>query len=92
MTELVTNSVKHGELDGDQPIGVDVYLNGGTVYVEVHDDGVGFKPSSPNLDPTRASGWGLWLLDELTSRWGIDNAAGTTAWFEMPARSYQPAS
>ena len=25
----------------------------------------------------------LWLLDQLTTRWGIDGSAGTTAWFEM---------
>jgi two-component sensor histidine kinase len=87
VTELVTNSVKHAELDGGQAIGLNVYLDGTAVYVEVHDNGVGFTPSTPDLDPTRASGWGLWLLDELTTRWGIESAGGTTAWFEMASRA-----
>jgi two-component sensor histidine kinase len=84
VTELVTNSLKHGSLlDGDE-IGMDVYVDGAAVYAEVHDNGVGFTPRPPNLDPIRSSGWGLWLLDQLTTRWGIENGAGTTAWFEMP--------
>ena len=84
VTELVTNSLKHGSLATSDEIVLDVYLNGDAVYAEVHDNGVEFTPRQPNLDPIRASGWGLWLLDKLTTRWGIDNHAGTTAWFEMP--------
>jgi two-component sensor histidine kinase len=84
VTELVTNCLKHGSLPFDDEIAVDVYLNGGAVYAEVHDNGVGFTPRRPDLNPIRSSGWGLWLLDQLTTRWGIDNHAGTTAWFEMP--------
>ena len=80
----MTNSLKHGSLATSDEIVLDVYLNGDAVYAEVHDNGVGFTPRQPNLDPIRASGWGLWLLDKLTTRWGIDNHAGTTAWFEMP--------
>lgn len=84
VTELVTNSLKHGALaDGDQ-ITLDVYVDEDAVYAEVHDNGVGFTPRQPDLDPLRTSGWGLWLLDRLTTRWGIENTAGTTAWFEMP--------
>jgi anti-sigma regulatory factor (Ser/Thr protein kinase) len=84
VTELVTNSLKHGGLEPSDRIGLDVYLGAETIYVEVHDTGVGFTPRQPDLNPLRSSGWGLWLLEELTTRWGIDNHAGTTAWFEMP--------
>ena len=84
VTELVTNSLKHGALTVDTQIGLDVYVDGDAVYAEVHDTGVGFVPRKPDLDPFRSSGWGLWLLDRLTTRWGIENGAGTTAWFEMP--------
>jgi anti-sigma regulatory factor (Ser/Thr protein kinase) len=84
VTELVTNSIKHGSLEEGDQIGLDVYLDDGAVYAEVHDSGVGFTPRQPNMDPFRNSGWGLWLLDRLTTRWGIENSAGTTAWFEMP--------
>ncbi|MFL5913119.1 MAG: ATP-binding protein [Gaiellaceae bacterium] len=83
ISELVSNAVRHGDLPDGDSIALDVYLNGTALYAEVHDRGVGFSPSPPNLDPLRASGWGLWLLDQLTMRWGIDGSAGTTAWFEM---------
>src|SRR5207247_2428172 len=92
VTELVTNSLKHGSLDAGDEIELEVYLNGGSLYAEVHDNGVGFTPRPPNLDPVRASGWGLWLLEKLTTRWGIDNHAGTTAWFEMPLAAAAEAS
>jgi two-component sensor histidine kinase len=84
VTELVTNSLKHGLLADGEQIALDVYIDEDAVYAEVHDSGVGFTPRQPNLDPFRSSGWGLWLLDRLTTRWGIENSAGTTAWFEMP--------
>jgi anti-sigma regulatory factor (Ser/Thr protein kinase) len=83
VSELVTNSVKHGALQRDDEIGLDVYLDDESVYVEVHDTGAGFKPGMPDMNPERGSGWGLWLLEQLSTRWGIDNHAGTTAWFEM---------
>jgi anti-sigma regulatory factor (Ser/Thr protein kinase) len=83
VTELVTNCLKHGCLEPGDEILLEVYLNPTALYTEVHDNGVGFVPRPPNLDPLRSSGWGLWLLDQLTTRWGIDNHAGTTAWFEM---------
>lgn len=83
VSELVTNSVKHGALGRDDAIGLDVYLEAESVYVEVHDTGLGFKPGLPDVDPERGSGWGLWLLEQMTARWGIENHAGTTAWFEM---------
>ncbi|MFL5884594.1 MAG: ATP-binding protein [Thermoleophilaceae bacterium] len=83
VSEVVTNSVKHGSLTRKDEIALDVYVEEESVYVEVHDTGVGFKPGLPDIDPERGSGWGLWLLEQMTSRWGIENHAGTTAWFEM---------
>jgi anti-sigma regulatory factor (Ser/Thr protein kinase) len=89
VTELISNSVRHGELTDDSEIAVDVFLFDSTIYAEVRDDGVGFTPHTPDPNPLRSSGWGLWLLDTLAHRWGIDGAAGTTAWFEM---RYRPPS
>jgi len=83
VSELVTNSVKHGALGRADAIALDVYVEDESVYVEVHDDGVGFTPGLPDANPERGSGWGLWLLEQMTARWGIENHAGTTAWFEM---------
>ena len=31
----------------------------------------------------RASGWGLYLVSELSDRWGVDHRRRTRVWFEM---------
>jgi anti-sigma regulatory factor (Ser/Thr protein kinase) len=83
VSELISNSIRHGHLSDDSEIALDVFVRDETVYGEVRDDGVGFTPRTPDMSPVRASGWGLWLMDRLASRWGIDGETGTTAWFEM---------
>ena len=58
----------------------------GLVYVvagATHPGTSGRHLTATVLTVTTAVGWGLWLLDQLTKRWGIDGSAGTTAWFEM---------
>lgn len=83
VTELVTNAVKHGE-PGDAPVKVKVTLNQGAVRVEVSDSGPGFEPPPRRDEPLVApSGWGLYLVDRLADRWGVDSAAGSAVWFEI---------
>ena len=60
-----------------------VELDRRTLRVEVHDPGGGFVPSAPAPDPTRPSGWGLYLVAELAARWGVDSDATTLVWFEF---------
>jgi hypothetical protein len=50
----------------------------------VHDPGTGFELRAPVPDPARASGWGLYLVEELSDRWGMDGLGpGTRIWFEL---------
>ncbi len=51
--------------------------------VEVCDQGPGFELSEPAPDPSRPSGWGLYLVRELSDRWGIDRDGETRVWFEL---------
>ena len=51
--------------------------------VEVCDQGPGFELSEPAPDPARPSGWGLYLVRELSDRWGIDRDGQTRVWFEL---------
>jgi anti-sigma regulatory factor (Ser/Thr protein kinase) len=87
VSELVTNAVRHAGLGRGERIRLVVTARDRHVRVEVHDPGRGFSPRAPRPDPARASGWGLYLVDELADRWGVDGAgAGTLVWFELDGR------
>jgi hypothetical protein len=50
--------------------------------VDVTDHGDGFAaPAAPT--PGRASGWGLFMVDRLADRWGVDTEGTTRVWFEL---------
>jgi anti-sigma regulatory factor (Ser/Thr protein kinase) len=84
VSELVTNAVRHAGLTRDEHIRLLVDIGDQLVHVEVHDPGRGFVPTAPSPDPARASGWGLYLVDELADRWGVDGVGrGTRVWFEL---------
>jgi serine/threonine-protein kinase RsbW len=83
VSEVVTNAVRHANLVADDAIELVVELNRRTLRVEVHDRGGGFVPSAPSPDPTRPSGWGLYLVAELADRWGVDSDETTLVWFEF---------
>ena len=84
LTEVITNSVTHARLGPSQPIDVRAALLTGLLRIEVTDDGIGFLP--PATSPARgnaAGGWGLWLVDHLTDRWGVDCSHSTRVWVEF---------
>ena len=83
VSEVVTNAVRHANLAAGDAIELIVELDRGTLRVEVHDPGGGFVPRTPSPDPTRPSGWGLYLVAELAARWGVDSAETTLVWFEF---------
>jgi anti-sigma regulatory factor (Ser/Thr protein kinase) len=86
VSELVTNAVRHAGLVSGDRIRLQAQLSGAVLRVEVFDPGTGFELRAPQPDPARASGWGLYLVEALSDRWGIDGAgAGTRVWFELDA-------
>lgn len=83
VTELLTNSVRHG-CASDEWIALDVEIYPNGVRVVVTDRGPGFIPEptpQPHLD--RPGGWGLCLVDRLADRWGVESDGVTAVWFEM---------
>ena len=84
LTELITNSLRHGGVTPDDEIGVKAELNEGTVRIEVHDPG---RDGPVEVRPPGAlgGGYGLFLVDRLTNRWGVDQRNGTTVWAELSA-------
>jgi anti-sigma regulatory factor (Ser/Thr protein kinase) len=84
VSELVTNAVRHAGLAAEDRIRLLVQLRERVLRVEVHDPGSGFELRVPSPDPARASGWGLYLVEELSDRWGMDGVGpGTRIWFEL---------
>ena len=72
-SELVSNSIRHARLSRFDDVKVTCSLSGTTLRVDVFD---GSKtPLSPlagsiRPSPGAESGWGLYLVDHIASRWG----------------------
>jgi anti-sigma regulatory factor (Ser/Thr protein kinase) len=88
VSELVTNSVRHAGLPVDASIEFSVRASHETLMVEVADAGKGFD--HPTVGPLAvagteaASGWGLFLVDQIADRWGAVQVDGETrVWFEL---------
>ena len=83
VSELVTNAVRHANLAPGDVILLVIDVGDSLLRVEVHDPGGGFVPRAPAPDPARPSGWGLYLVEELADRWGVDSDEQTLVWFEV---------
>jgi anti-sigma regulatory factor (Ser/Thr protein kinase) len=83
ISELVTNAIRHANLRTGDRIRLIVDLADDLLRVEVHDSGGGFMPREPEPNPERPSGWGLYLVSELSDRWGVDSDVSTRVWFEL---------
>jgi anti-sigma regulatory factor (Ser/Thr protein kinase) len=79
-SELVSNAVKHAEA---ALIAIRFEVVPQYVRVEVADEGPGFEHAPAVHDPEGVGGWGLHLVDELSSRWGIAAGRGARVWFEI---------
>jgi anti-sigma regulatory factor (Ser/Thr protein kinase) len=84
VSELVTNSVRHAGLAPDDLIRITVDWSGARLKVHVRDGRRGGRPAvvsgSIRPAPGAESGWGLYLVDRVASRWGT-SAEGY--WFEL---------
>jgi anti-sigma regulatory factor (Ser/Thr protein kinase) len=87
VSELVTNAVHHAHLRAGDVITLVVETTEHALRVEVRDPGNGFRPAEPELDGGRVSGWGLYLVRELSDRWGVERSAPTRVWFELDRRT-----
>jgi transcriptional regulator with XRE-family HTH domain/anti-sigma regulatory factor (Ser/Thr protein kinase) len=78
ISELVTNSVKHS---GSEWVDVAVDLGTDVLRIEVSDTSrETIRPPSPDGN----GGWGLTLIAELATRWGVErHRTGKTIWIEF---------
>jgi anti-sigma regulatory factor (Ser/Thr protein kinase) len=84
VSELVTNSVRHAGLNGTDRISLRVRAGPRRIRIELQDRGRGFaRPDSPT-SLFQESGWGLFLVEQLSNRWGVEtDPRGTTVWVEV---------
>jgi anti-sigma regulatory factor (Ser/Thr protein kinase) len=84
VTGLVTNAVRHGGAASDRPLRVELRRRPGWVRVEVVDPGSEFESSAPVAGDSDG-GWGLFLVDRISARWGVRPVpSGKCVWFELP--------
>ncbi|WP_423835632.1 ATP-binding protein [Streptomyces tubbatahanensis] len=82
VSELVGNAVRH---TGAHTIGIRMLRRSGWIRVEVRDPSRGLPCLLP-VGELDVSGRGLFLVDTLAERWGVDLLPrGKTTWFEMRA-------
>jgi anti-sigma regulatory factor (Ser/Thr protein kinase) len=81
VSELVANSVQHGRTT--EPIHVSVEARPETLHVQVSDSGPSFEPEVHRPDTGSESGWGLFLVDTLSDRWGVHSDGHVNVWFEV---------
>lgn len=87
VSELVGNAVRH---TGARVFGLRMLRRRGWIRVEVRDPSRGLPCLMP-VQPMDVSGRGLFLVDKLSDRWGVDLLPrGKTTWFEMRVADRQP--
>lgn len=93
VSELVTNAIRHVPAEYADRIQVTVARTEGHLRVDVVDHGPGFMPTPCSDAEDRVSGWGLSIVAQVATRWGVENDRGRGArvWFEMAAPSPQGA-
>ncbi len=90
LTLLVSEIVSNAVLHADAPPSSEILLcfrllDDGAVRVEVTDQGNGFTPV-PRDPQQYGGGYGLYLVEDQASRWGVDSQDGTRVWFELARR------
>ena len=83
VSELVANSMRHARLGPNDTIRVTAEVGHSRLRVDVVDGGRGGTPARAGAirpRPDAESGWGLYLVETLSSRWGY--GAGRY-WFEL---------
>lgn len=81
VSEVVTNSVVHGDQPPGAPLRITAAALDGRVRVDVQDRGHG--PVRRRVSDPRQGGFGLNLVELISARWGVDHERGTRVWFEL---------
>lgn len=83
VSELVTNSVRHAGMGSQEQVEMRITTYADRVRFEIIDSGAGFDYRPRDAAAGRVGGWGLYILEQLSSSWGME-ARPTNTWFELP--------
>lgn len=90
VSELITNSIRHTGLAAGDRIELKVTKSPQTIRAEVADRGPGFKQEPYRPYSERESGWGLFLVEQISDRWGLSVSNETRVWFELDIQNNSP--
>jgi anti-sigma regulatory factor (Ser/Thr protein kinase) len=82
VSETVTNAVRHAEASEPAPISVAASFDEDEILVTVTDRGCGALPRM-RIPRIARGGYGLYMVDRESRRWGVDRAVGTSVWFAI---------
>jgi anti-sigma regulatory factor (Ser/Thr protein kinase) len=81
-SEVVSNAVKHADLDPSQEIVLRVVMDE-RLRIEVADLGPPFE-ADLRRQSSDTSGWGLFLIEAIAMSWGVEREGiGKKVWFEL---------
>jgi anti-sigma regulatory factor (Ser/Thr protein kinase) len=83
VSEIVNNSVLHGQVGEDGWVEIDTSFNDNCLRVEVRDTGIQGKPVQRDPDYGQGGGFGLFLVDALSTSWGVEHGPSLRVWFEL---------
>jgi anti-sigma regulatory factor (Ser/Thr protein kinase) len=87
LTEVFSNAVRHS--GSSDEIVLTLTAKRDYLCVRVTDGGAGLMPSPGAMSTENGAGFGLFLVEQLTRRWGMTREdARTRVWFEI---DYEPA-
>jgi anti-sigma regulatory factor (Ser/Thr protein kinase) len=83
VTEIVANCVRHGRVGEDGEIDLLVMLDGDVARVEVRDTGIQVDPRLTTPDLSGGGGFGMVLVERMSTAWGVDHEPAVVMWFEL---------
>src|SRR4051794_28811481 len=72
VSEIVNNSVLHGQVGEDGWIEIDTSFDETHLRVEIRDTGIQGEPTQRDPDYEQGGGFGLFIVDALSASWGVE--------------------
>jgi hypothetical protein len=81
VSELVSNTIRQGQPAGGDELELGVWRSDVLVRAEIREPRAHLVVSKPAT--MVASDWGMFIVDRVADRWGVDRSEGTLVWCEI---------